>query len=276
MIIIKDMVKLNSIKKIIKNYVEKIQDYPCNYICDVNLPNDNSKENITNVLFTTVPSLLVGKRSYKNWMEFSRKNANWSFLYFDDERINRYLEEKWQGTKILEIYNNSKIGQMKSDIFRYCFLFDNGGVYLDFTKKLRVPIDYIFKESAKTVLSFESVAKNEIIHKNYFGNYPVVQCFMIMPKKSIILKLLIQQIEDNYSKIKNIVFKNPKQAVLEYTGPIAFSNAIYQNLDRLDTNEITILGFDFINSIEFEYPGSDFFRNKLGTYANMEEKVICE
>lgn len=266
---------LKFFKSLGRKLIAAILDFPLVLLIDVKLPLDK-KRKIPNILITTVPARHCGARAVTHWKEFSKKNSEWSFLYFDNERQTIYMKNNWGNRKIFQIFMRSKIGQMKSDIFRYCYLYDNGGVYLDFTKGLKVPIDAIVDSDSVLLLSLESVPFNSIAETNAIENFPLVQYMLATSPKSELFLYLIEQIELRYFSICQIIFNNPKRAILEYTGPIAFSLAARQYNKEKKIEGLKILGFDYFNSINFSFPGSNFFKDMSGDYAEIKSGIICE
>ncbi len=63
----------------------------------------------------------------------ARMPADWTYLHFTDQDIHRYFSEYplpgFEG--IAEHFNSISAGAHKADLFRYYFLYLNGGVYLD-------------------------------------------------------------------------------------------------------------------------------------------------
>ena len=57
-------------------------------------------------------------------------NSTLGYLFFDDESAAEFIVTEF-GTDILKLYRSCAIPAMRADLFRYCFLFRCGGVYID-------------------------------------------------------------------------------------------------------------------------------------------------
>ena len=88
-----------------------------------------------NILLKNIPKIL-----YQVWdidlplfiSNNNKKYLNSSYKYyrFGPSEIKDYLLNKW-GQDYLNLFNNYKKIAHKVDLFRYCLLYDKGGIYLD-------------------------------------------------------------------------------------------------------------------------------------------------
>ena len=67
--------------------------------------------------------------------------------------MNEYMENNWKNNEIYEVFKNSLIGPLKTDIFRYCILFDKGGYYFDISRSCKIPLNnnFTFLPSKSTI-----------------------------------------------------------------------------------------------------------------------------
>lgn len=259
------------LKRIISNLLDQWPRYLADYAPITNCDNQSHRRDI----IITVPSRRVGRRMHNVHKKFQLNNPSWTFRYFDNEEQAKYMSENWSDRPIHEVFLRSKFGQMKADIFRYCYLFDQGGVYLDCTKLIKIQLDLIFRHENEFSVSFESVGIGPTIGSEQFENYPVAQYCLHQKKNSIFMEHMIKQIEDNYHLVKRRVFKNPHKAILEYTGPIALMS-VYKNITyvkkEIPHNKV---GFDYQHSVAFSYPGSGYFKRLQGDYTKITDQDIC-
>ena len=81
-----------------------------------------------------------GKTHAKSILKFRELNKNLSFIYMIQIKMIDYMEKKFMGKQNFKnIFKNSLIGPLKSDIFRYCILYDQGGYYFDISRGCDVP-----------------------------------------------------------------------------------------------------------------------------------------
>jgi mannosyltransferase OCH1-like enzyme len=133
--------------------------------------------------------------------------------------------------KIYEIFKKPKYWQIKTDIFRYCILFERGGFWLDIKSIIDVSLSKILKRNASMIFSYEknkfSFSDNyKIRNKLLYKNNVICNWFLGSAKNNIILEDVINNICKNYPKYKNKVFDNPKDAILNFSGPILLTKTI--------------------------------------------------
>src|ERR1051326_9034576 len=57
-------------------------------------------------------------------------NAEYEYEFFDDVACRSFLEQHFKPI-VVEAFDTILPGAYKADLFRYCYLYINGGVYLD-------------------------------------------------------------------------------------------------------------------------------------------------
>ncbi len=120
----------------------------------------NTKHNIPAKVYSNIKKYAPG---YKHIIYNDTECIHFITKYFKNDTINTF--------KILK-------GAHKADLFRYCYLYINGGVYLDIKTELIKPIDKIFtKNYTYSVLS--------IINKSIYQG--IIAC---APKNPIFLELI--------------------------------------------------------------------------------------
>ena len=61
---------------------------------------------------------------------FRKKNREYRYEFYDDERIESFLREAYDD-ETFGLYKQLNIGAAKADFFRYAILLKKGGIYLD-------------------------------------------------------------------------------------------------------------------------------------------------
>ena len=103
---------------------------------------------------------------------------------------------------IYEIYKKSQIPVQKIDIFRYCYVLKNGGIWLDLKSEVCIKKNFkshIKPENKNGLLMYEPrkidvlKKKNE---KNYISNEFVIHNgFFYLPKDSLFINEILNNIE---------------------------------------------------------------------------------
>ena len=118
----------------------------------------------------------IPKKVYDNIKKYA---PNYNFLIFDDNEIINFLQNYYP-KKVVETFYSLSQGPHKADLFRYCYLYKFGGVYIDIKTVLIKNIDDIFNK--RNVHLYTVISKsNYSIHQGVIAT---------VPKNPIFLKLI--------------------------------------------------------------------------------------
>lgn len=112
----------------------------------------------------------------KVYMNIKKYAPGYKHLIYDDNDCIKFLEKfdntfpKKKGFNLVDRFKSYKKGAHKADLFRYCFLYMNGGIYIDIKTELIKPIDELFKED-NTLYTVIALNKNSI-YQGVIGVYP--------------------------------------------------------------------------------------------------------
>ena len=81
----------------------------------------------------------IPEKVYQNIRKYS---PGYQHIIFDDKECIQFLEKEY-GSTLVSKFKKIKIGAHKSDLFRYCYLYKYGGIYLDIKTELIKPINFI-------------------------------------------------------------------------------------------------------------------------------------
>jgi len=132
---------------------------------------------------------------------------------------------------------NPKYGAMLADFFRYCVLYNEGGIYLDIKSSLNTKLfDNIIKDNDICILDKQSFSKENWRYELGYGTYE--QWLLIFCKGHLYLKNMINlMVEALHSGVEPTIFNLPfssatptKEKVLRITGPDAFAVAIHKTI----------------------------------------------
>jgi mannosyltransferase OCH1-like enzyme len=167
---------------------------------------------------------------------------------------------------------------MKADIFRYCIVYDRGGYYFDISKGISAKITDLHSANAREFLSFEknsvpaSWTQNSNLDLIRPNNLLIQWGFGFEPKHEI-LGILIKQICTESEKFEKKYFSSPKAAILELTGPIAFTRAVWKYMGEFD-QRIYSLDFDFDGLGIYAMKGAGARHLKFPSYAHATNMMI--
>ena len=176
---------------------------------------------------------------------------------------------------------NPKYGAMLADFFRYCVLYNEGGIYLDIKSSLNTKLfDTIIKDNDICILDKQSFSKENWRYELGYGTYE--QWLLIFCKGHLYLKNMINlMVEALNSGIEPTIFNLPfsyatptKEKVLRITGPDAFAVAIHKSIifNGIMHREIS---YDSIATLN---PGNInkkiYDKYNLVHYSNLTEPII--
>lgn len=131
----------------------------------------------------------IPHKVYKNKALYAKQ---YSYEVWDYEQCSNYLRYHW-GNQFYHIFNNLSVPAHKADFWRYCILYDRGGIYMDIKMELIEPLQ-------KTVSRLKSADFATILS---IVDKTCMQGFIAVKQKHPILKACIHFIKTHYKKIND-------------------------------------------------------------------------
>lgn len=217
---------------------------------------------IPGVLYQTSESGLLGKTHYHEVQRFRDLNPGIRFEFFDRSRRDQYMRCHWQGHPLLAIYERTLFGPMKADLFRYCILWQRGGMYCDIKSRFLAPIDQILDSHAEVVVSYEDRFANvaapapAICHLQHPQRLALQWALMVAPGHAI-LRNVLDSIVYRAAAFQGICFKHPQAAICSFTGPGCYTQALWSWVStEHDLSGLQQVGIDFDGCAEYSMPGA--------------------
>tara|TARA_Y100000991_G_C21968835_1_gene348330 strand:+ start:1412 stop:2131 length:720 start_codon:yes stop_codon:yes gene_type:complete len=129
-----------------------------------------------------------------------QKTTGWKYIYFSDQNIIKYLKKNplEEFPDIIDKFNYFDNGAHKADLFRYYYLYINGGVFIDSDAIFEKNIEFIIKD-------YDFVSVKSIVPDTLFNG------FIATTKKNPIiynaLKLLYKTSNKKLKKNYHLVCK---------------------------------------------------------------------
>ncbi|MGY3054247.1 mannosyltransferase OCH1-like enzyme [Pedobacter sp. UYEF25] len=183
--------------------------------------------------------------------KFKRKNPEYKYEFYDDERIIKFLTEEYN-EDTLSLYKQINIGAAKADFFRYALLLKKGGVYLDVDSGLNVALDSFILPTDEAIISAER-------NPGLF-----VQWALIFNKDHPFLKKTFDLVCDN---IRTNKYPND---VHQMTGPTVYTEAINQVLKTHPNTKYRLIGIDYKGYLKFKYAFSKLLYKKGEHWKKMQ------
>ena len=125
----------------------------------------------------------IPTKVYNNIKKYA---PNYRFIVFDDNDIIIFLKKNYP-KKVLETFHSLNKGPHKADLFRYCYLYKFGGIYIDIKTVLIKNIDDILNKKNVHLYTVISTT-NYTIHQGVIAS---------VPQNPIFLKLINYMININ-------------------------------------------------------------------------------
>jgi mannosyltransferase OCH1-like enzyme len=166
---------------------------------------------------------IKSNNSLNNAAESWKRHNNFKYHFYNDEQCSIFMqqmEHKFPG--INEQYNRLPLIVMKADLWRYCVIYEYGGIYAD--------TDTVLVDNPLMFININ--AKLIVVPEN---NIHMCQWVFSAPKDSPILESIIKLSLERIKNTQNIKGEN---IIHHLTGPGVFTDGI-SNYLRNQNNKIT-------------------------------------
>jgi mannosyltransferase OCH1-like enzyme len=169
----------------------------------------------------TAKNMNVSINKYLSIRSIIDNNPNYEYNFFDNDKSINFIKQYFNND-VVNAYNTLIPGAYKADLFRYCYLYIKGGVYIDCKMICHINFDDLLE-------NYDIIIVKDIGPEAYWNGF-------ICAKPNLdIFKKCIDNIVDN---VKREYYGN---SVLDITGPVLF----YKNC-KLDNLKYKILTFHHI------------------------------
>jgi inositol phosphorylceramide mannosyltransferase catalytic subunit len=233
-----------------------------------------SRARIPNRVYQTWETPLIPSLMARGIRRFRRLNPDYSFSFFDAEARADYMERHYAGHPILTVFRDLKIRTAQVDVWRYCILYREGGIYCDIDSAMGVPLRQIIREEMPELISFERNLWRDTFDPAYadagaFMSSPpasarakfdhpdhvILNWMMCFEREHPILKEAIDLIVHHFSFFQGKRFASALKAIIHCTGPLALTQAAWRWLATSDRRPCQC-GIDFNGQAILTLPGS--------------------
>jgi mannosyltransferase OCH1-like enzyme len=208
---------------------------------------------IPKVIVQTGNSVDINLAQYNTALTFIELNPEYTYVYFDENDRQEFITNHFDKS-VINAYNKVIPGAYKADLFRYCYMYINGGCYFDNKMINRIPIRNLLNENDKIILCDDKTyfynnvynaillsIKNNIIFKKCIVNcvYNINNHFYGSSPWDISgPKLLLQNCNKNkrqlYLFVNSINLKtiHKRKIIIKKTGEIFCNTCYYQYYDK--------------------------------------------
>jgi mannosyltransferase OCH1-like enzyme len=224
------------------------------------VPRSNAK--IPNVVYQTWAVPRFGRTHGREIAAFRRRNPDYSFCFFNDFDLDDYMAARYGEHPIYNVYKNALFGPVKTDIWRYCLLYDRGGVYCDIAKAIGMPLSELIPPTASAVISWErrgdspfvpsQLAAAELQHPNK----KMINWALMFAPGHPLLKRAIDGIVVRYPGIRGRPTMFPKKAILAFTGPVWLTECLLASAEAGELDGAVQAGIEFHDTANWGLSGS--------------------
>ncbi len=238
-----------------------------------------------------VPSL-----PYMHAMEirkFRRRNPDYSFVFFDENQMNDYMSSLYEGHPILEVFRQIQVPAAKADVWRYCVLYREGGVYCDIDSALSIPLRELLRDDPSEMISFENNKWRDMLSVGSYADPEIflpspppeaarnldcpdhlaLQWLLCFEKGSPILQETINLIVRHFEFFRGKEFESVWKAVIHCTGAVAFTQAIWMWMARTNTRPHQC-GIDFEGQGVWKLPGSGLVNARIPHFTQLPRSSL--
>ena len=162
-------------------------------------------------------------------------NPEYEYKFFNNIERREFIKKHFNHD-VLEAYDILIPGAFKADLFRYCYLYINGGCYFDYKIIAREPLRNIIKENDELLICVDYDKQNTIKRNINVGGY--LNAIIMCTSNNQNMLRLINQCVDNIINKQDIFYHliNTRgyMDILLLTGPTLMYNVFKDHV--IDTN----------------------------------------
>jgi Glycosyltransferase sugar-binding region containing DXD motif len=251
------------------------------FSCPVNVSSLYTKvpplnQRIPNVVYQTWKRPVLSLRHAHAVRRFRKMNRDYSFCFFDDSQMLEYMTRHFTDHPILKVFEEIRIPASRADVWRYCMLYTEGGIYCDIDSVLTVPFRQLLSENPSEMISFEGGKWHDFLDRENYSapgafvsgpsesvrkllecpEHTVLNWLLCFEKKNPILAEIIDLIVEQAGFFRGREFHSIWKAVTHFTGPLAFTQAVWRWIQKTHRRP-TQCGVDFRGHGIFKVPGEE-------------------
>ena len=251
-------------------------------------------------VWQTWKTIHLPPRIFRLVKRFRQLNQEYSHHLFTDLDCDNFIREFYRGTHVETAYFrlNPIFGAARADFWRYCILYQYGGVYLDIDSTCITPLRSIIRSEDKAVLSHENNSisswKNSL-NKMGFNNFldippantvidldkVLLQWLLIYTPKHRFLERVIEDMSEaiiTYREVNNRIRPSGHLRTVSLTGPLRYTNSVWNVLKHssLIAPDYRLDGIDFSGKAIFQLPGQSDKDRQAKHYTTLSDKIVLD
>jgi mannosyltransferase OCH1-like enzyme len=205
----------------------------------------SNKYKIPKIIHQSYKTNYVYPNNYNAISSWKRMNLNYEYKYWDDNAVINLIKNNFDN-KILQAYEMLYAGACKSDIFRLCVLYLEGGIWSDISAICYLSMDLLIN------LDYDLITSKDTPSQIKYPN--IYQAFIATTPKNPIIKFILDFTVDRVIRNEyydNILYPYLKGEAIAITGPTIFALATNLYLGR-QINDFFEEGVFDINNLKIK------------------------
>jgi len=199
--------------------------------------NTDNEQKIPKVIIQTHETDKYKDLYHKNAVDSLRGlNPEYGYIFFNSISRRQFIKNNFEN-KVLEAYDTLVPGAYQADLFRYCYLYLNGGCYFDYKTIAREPLRNIINKDDIILICIDYDRGNNINREHGVGGY-LNSIIMCRAKNSNLFRLIeacVDNILNKQDYFLNSIQTRGYTDILLLTGPTLMYNifkaeAVNENL----------------------------------------------
>lgn len=200
---------------------------------------------IPKIIIQTHRDANIGRECRQTWID---TNPSYEYLFFNDDQCRSFFAS--QMPRLLPIYDKLPMSVQKADLFRYGYIFKNGGIYSDVDTVCEAPLDsYIDISQDALIVGVEMSPKRYKFGlaqytSQYISPFQVLQWTFAASPKHLALGVMLDRIRYYVNSMSQQQLSDCSRVdrfTLELTGPMMFSQVVHDFLSGSRTGKVTLL-----------------------------------
>jgi FkbM family methyltransferase len=106
----------------------------------------------------------------------TRVDDSWNIQWFDDDAIIKFFKDNPlpEFPNIIDVFHSFQDGGHKADLFRYYYLYLNGGFFIDSDMMTHVHMNEIYSDEHDHILVLADIEVNRTHHPELLSNSPII------------------------------------------------------------------------------------------------------
>lgn len=192
----------------------------------------------------------------------TKNNKDWEYCFFDEEKCYQFLRQYYDETYIEKMKSFKKYAH-KADLFRVCWLYVNGGIYMDADMELFVSLNYLINNMEGLITTLQNDYRNnfydDLISKKLGYKHKTLLNGLIISNKgnplikeciNNIMKIEQKDLDNNYPLILFVMQHTLNKKITHYFFERSSNNYIplmAGHMEMFDKNGKIIGNSNYLN-----------------------------